>query len=89
MSAKTYIKISINQIEKLTETTLKNYGSPLDPGNHPEMDDTYLFPPNDLSLYHMLIGSLQWDVTLGRWGVQYLTNTLTCFFQKPHYGHLK
>ena len=79
VSAKTYIKSVCNQIEKLTENTLENHGLTLDACNHQEMDNTDLFPPNNISLYQMLISSLQWSVTLGRWDVQYLTTTLTCF----------
>ena len=46
-------------------------------------------PPDDISVYQMLIGSLQWAVTLGRWDVQYSTNTLACFVENPCDGHLK
>ena len=53
------------------------------------MDNTDLFPPNDNSVYQMLIGSLQWAVTLVRWDMQYSTNTFTHFAQNQRDGHLK
>ena len=89
VSAKTYINSVCDRIEKLTKTTLKNYGSPLDAGGHIETENTYILPPNNISVYQMLIGSLQWDITLGRWDVQYSTNTLAHFAQKPCDGHFK
>ena len=89
VSAKTYIKSICGWFEKLTKTTLKNYGLPIDAGNHPEMDDSYLLPPNDISVYQMLVGSLQWAVILGHWGVQYFTNRIVRFAQNIRDGHFK
>ena len=53
------------------------------------MDDTDLLPPNKISVYQMLIGSLQWAVTLGRWDMKYSTSRLARFAQKPRDGKLK
>jgi len=47
------------------ETPLKNTGSPLDDSDHPEMDDTDLLVPSEIPIYQMMIGCLQWAVTLG------------------------
>ena len=76
-------------MEKHPKTILKNYGSPQDAGDHPEIENADLLPPNSISAYQVLIGSLKWDVTLGRWDMQYSTKTLTRFAQKPRDGHLK
>lgn len=89
LGAKTYIKSVCDRIEKLLETPLKNTGSPLDAGDHPEMDDTDLLVPSEIPIYQMMIGCLQWAVTLGRYDIQYATNTLARFGQKPREGHLK
>ena len=89
VSAKTYIKSICGWFEKLTKTTLKNYVLPIDAGDHPEMDDTYLLPPHDISVYQMLVGSLQWAVILGHWGVQYFTNRIVRFAQNIRDGHFK
>ena len=47
------------------ETPLKNTASPLDAGDHPEMDNTDLLAPSKISIYQMMIGCLQWAVILG------------------------
>ena len=68
---------------------MKNTGSPLDAGDHSEMDDTDLLVPGEIPIYQMMIGCLQWAVTLGRYDIQYATNTLARFGQNPRDGHLK
>ena len=55
-SARTYIKNVCDKIEKLFERTLRNYGSPLEDGYHPEIDNTSLLVGNKVSKYMMLIG---------------------------------
>ena len=89
MSSKNYIKSVCDQIEKLLEINLKNYGSPLDAGDFPEMNCTYILPPDNIYVYQMLIGFLQWAVTLGSYDVQYATNTLAIFGPKLQDGHIK
>ncbi len=89
MGAKTYIKNVTDKIEKLLELPLKNFGSPLDAGDHPEMDDTDLLEPERVAIYQMLIGSAQWAVTLGRYNIQYATNTLARHAQQPREGHMQ
>ena len=64
-SARTYIKNVCEKIEKLFEVDLRNYGSPLEGGYHPELDTTDLLPEDQVSRYRMLIGSANWAVTLG------------------------
>ena len=89
MPAKTYIKSICDQIENLLKINLKNYRFPLDAGNHPEMDDTDILPPDDISVYQILIGCLQWAATLVRYDVQYATNALARLGGKPQDDHMK
>jgi hypothetical protein len=89
MSAKTYIKSICDKIELVCETKLKNYGSPLEKGDHPEMDDSDLLPPDEISKYQMLCGCAQWAVTTCRFDIQYATNTLARFAIAPREGHFK
>ena len=89
MSARTYIKNICEKIEKLFGITLKNYGSPMETGDHPEIDETDLLAPQEISQYQMLVGCAQWTVTLGRYDVQYATNTLARYGTTPREGHLK
>ena len=89
MSAKTYIKNVIDRIEKLLQCTLKSFGSPMESGDHPETDESELLPRTDIPIYQMLIGCAQWAVTLGRFDIQYATNTLARYAIMPREGHLK
>ena len=89
MSAKTYIKNVCEKIEKLLGISLKNYGSPMVTGDHPELDESDLLDAKGIKLYQMLIGSAQWAVTLGRYDIQYATNTMARYSSCPKVGHLK
>ena len=89
MSAKTYIKNVTERIEKVMECTLKNYGSPMETGDHPEMDESDLLLATEIPIYQMLLGCAQWAVTLGRFDIQYATNTLARFNTMPRQGHLQ
>ena len=88
MSAKTYIKNVTSKIETLLNVNLKSYGSPMLCGDHPEMDESDFLYGKDIAVYQMLIGCAQWAVTLGRFDVQYATNTLARYAAKPREGHL-
>ena len=88
-SAKTYLKNVCEKIEKLLDIKLKNYGSPMEVGDHPEIDESDLLNNEDITIYQMLIGCAQWAVTIGRFDIQYATNTLARFAQLPREGHLK
>jgi len=87
MSARTYIKNVTEKIEALLDVRLKCYGSPMESGDHPETDDSDLLFGKDISSYQMLIGSAQWAIRLGRFDVQYATNTLARYANMPRQGH--
>ena len=89
MSARTYITNVCSKIERLLGLKLKNYGSPMLSNDHPELDDTSQLYDNDQALYQMLLGSLQWAVTLGRFDIQYATNTLARYGVMPREGHFQ
>ncbi len=89
ISAKTYLKQVCDKIEKLMDVTLKCYGSPLDNGDHPEMDDSDILGEDQVQHYQMLCGSAQWAVSLGRFDIQYAVNTMSRFAVCPRDGHLK
>jgi hypothetical protein len=89
MSAKTYIKNVCEKIENLLGITLKNYGSPMVTNDHPELDETDFLDEKGIKIYQMLIGSAQWAVTLGRYDIQYTTNTMARYGSCPKAGHLK
>jgi hypothetical protein len=59
MSVNTYINNVTTRLESLLNVTLQNYGSPLEVGNHPEMDETAILFGEEISIYQMLIGCAQ------------------------------
>jgi hypothetical protein len=89
LSAKTYIKNVCDKIEKLFDVKLKNYGSPLESGDHPEMDESDLLTGEEISMYQMLVGSGQWAVTLARFDIQFAVNSMARFSNGPREGHMK
>ena len=62
--------------------------SPMDSKEHRKMDYIY-FHMIYISLYQMLIRSKKYAVNMGRYSVQYDTNTLEIFVVKQREGNLK
>ena len=89
ISARTCIKNVCDKIERIFEITLRNYHSPLEGGYHPELDETDLVDEVGISQYRMLIGSLNWAVTLGRFDVMFSAITMARYSSMPREGHLK
>ena len=45
--------------------------NPMDPNFHPASDDSNLLINKDISKYRMMVGSFNWLVTLGQYGIHY------------------
>ena len=88
-SARTYIKNVCDKIEKMFKTTLKNYGSPLEEGYHPELDKSSLLVGDEINKFRMLVGSANWCVTLRRFDIHYAVSTLGRYSAAPKEGHMK
>ena len=86
-SAKTYITNLIPKIEELYQVKLKNYGSPMEPEDHPELDESPFLVGARVTRYQMMIGCGQWAVTLGRFDIQYTVNTMARYGREPREGH--
>ena len=69
LSSKTYITRICDKIETLMEWKLKGFMNPLDPNYHAEIDDSDFLVGDDISKYRMMVGSLNWLVTLGRYNL--------------------
>ena len=64
------------------------YGSSMETGGHPEIYESDLLDQEQMSQYQMSIGSVQWDVLLGRYDFQYATNTMARFKQRTREVHM-
>ena len=88
--SKTYVKKILSQFERLFPDFKfsKRVATPLEPGDHPEIDDSELLDAKGIKIYQSLIGMLQWAVTLGRFDVQCAVMTMSRFRAIPREGHL-
>lgn len=63
--------------------------SPLDKGNHPELDTSDFLEEEDVQKYQSLIGSMQWAISLGRLDIATAIMTLSGFRAQPRIGHME
>jgi hypothetical protein len=67
----------------------RNVYSPLEKGDHPELDTSKLCDSIETHKYQSLIGSLQWAVSIGRIDITTAIMTLSSFRSVPRKGHLE
>ena len=65
-----------------------NVSSPLEKGDHPELDTSELLDEEGQQQYQSLIGSMQWAVSLGRFDIQVAVMSMSSFRVAPRQGHL-
>ena len=63
--------------------------SPLEKGDHPELDDSPLLDADGIAKYQSLIGTLQWCISLGRFDIATAVMTMSGFCVAPRVGHLE
>ena len=66
---------------------LAKYQSPLEEGDHLELDTSEFLDKSDIQKYQSLIGSMQCPIILGRWDIQTAEMTLFSYRAKPRKGH--
>ena len=66
-----------------------NVSSPLEKGDHPELDTSPLLGMDDITKYQSIIGILQWAITLGRFDIGTAVMTMSGFRVAPREGHLQ
>ena len=62
---------------------------PLEKGDHPKRDTSELLAPDDIQKYQLLIGTIEWAVSLGRIDIATAVMTLSGFRAAPGQGHLE
>jgi len=62
--------------------------SPLDKGDHPEIDDSPLLDEDDIAKYQSMIGACQWLISLGRFDIAAAIVSLSRFRAAPRCGHM-
>jgi len=84
-------------IQKMTDSYFQMFGthpqttfhSPLEPGDHPELDDSEFLDAEDIQCYQFMIGSLQWAISIGRLDITTAVMTLSSFRSAPCKGPLE
>ena len=65
------------------------YSSPLDKGDHPELDTSDLLDADGIQKYQSMIGVMQWAISIGRFDIATAVMSLSSFRVTPRVGHLK
>jgi hypothetical protein len=86
---KKYIEKMVDTYARIFGSNPKAIGSPLEPNDHPELDDSPLCGPADIQNYLTLIGQLQWLIALGRFDIFTATMTLSRYRAAPRVGHIE
>jgi hypothetical protein len=85
-----YIEKMIEQYEWMFGSSRKEYTtSPLEKGDHPEIDTSDELTPDNIKVYQSMIGSLQKAISLGRFDIQTATMTKSRLRSAPRTGHLE
>jgi len=63
--------------------------SPLEKGDHPEIDDSEFLDGEGMQTYQSLVGVLKWSISIGRFDIAMAVMTMSSFRAQPSIGHLK
>jgi hypothetical protein len=86
---KKYIDKMLSNYEAMFGHKPKEYSTPLEKNDHPELDTSDLLTGDDISKYQSMIGASQWAISLGRFDIQTAVMTMSQFRISPRIGHLK
>ena len=75
--------------ERLFGEKPKGCSSPLEKGDHPELDESTLLDASGITTFMSLIGQLQWLITLGRFDIMAAVASLSSYRVAPRVGHLE
>lgn len=83
-----YVEKMLDYYEHTFHSKPKKFKTPLEAGDHPELDCSDLVGDEDARTYLTLIGQMQWLINLGRYDIASATTTLSSFRVAPRTGHL-
>ena len=69
----------------------QKHRSPLVKGDHPELDTSKFLDQDSIDIYQLLVGAMQWAISIGQWDIQSAVMSLPSFSQdkdKHIYGFL-
>ena len=62
--------------------------SPLESGDHPELDVSEFLDEDGIKIYQSLIRSMQWVVSIGRYDIHTAVMIMSGYRVQPRVGHL-
>jgi hypothetical protein len=71
------LESTLDQYKNMFESKPKEYISPLEKGDHPEIDVTEELDDGGIKKYQTMIGCFQWAVSLDRFDIQTATMTMS------------
>jgi Reverse transcriptase (RNA-dependent DNA polymerase) len=86
--ASSYVKKMLINYETMFGSKPKEYSSPMEEKDHPELDNSAELDAVGIKQYQSLIGALQWLVTLGRFDILLGVTTMSSYRAAPRIGHL-
>lgn len=89
ISQESYLERMFAMFERIFGHTPRHYQSPIEKGDHPELDTTDFLDDEKTKLYQSLVGALQWVVTIGKFDVYTAVMTMSSFRAQPRFGHLE
>ena len=88
-SARTYIQKMLDNYKRMFNELPTKTKSPIEKGDHPELDDSEFLDAKGIKLYQSMVGALQWAVTLGRLDIACAVMWMSRFRAAPRAGHLQ
>jgi hypothetical protein len=87
IGCKRYLKEALARVETMFGVLTKKY-VPLPAKDHPEMDTSAVLNDDEHRKFQMLIGMLNWIVSIGRFDIAHATSSLARFSSCPRKGHM-
>jgi hypothetical protein len=88
MAPKKYINKMLDSYQRIFGSKHRQYSSPLEHGDHPEIDDSEELGLDDIKKFQSMIGALQWVIQIGCFDINTAVMTLSSFQANPCLGHL-
>ena len=89
MAPKKYIEKMITSYEQFFGSKpSQKFSSPLEKGDHPEIDASEFLDSTETQQYQSLVGAMQWAVSIGRFDITTAVMTLSSFCTMPRRGHM-
>ena len=87
-SARTYIRNTVERLERMMDRKFPSPNTPMSETLHPEIDASPYLDDDGHHKFQSMVGSANWLITLGRFDIAYSVNTFSRHSMQPRQGHL-